>query len=76
MLFLFLNISYIILASYIIMGSFVTSVSISCIILHMAKMFNIKIRKISFYHNARVKVNNPHPTPYPANVILVLSVAT
>ena len=58
------------------MDNFVTSVSISCIILHMVKMFHIKIRKTSFCHNARVKVNNPHPTPCPANFILVLSVAT
>ena len=38
------------------MDSFVTSVSISCVIL--PKLFHIKIRKISFCHNASVKVNS------------------
>ena len=58
------------------MDSFVTSVSISCIILHMVRIFHIKIRKISICHKASVKVNNPHPTPNLANVILMLSAAT
>ena len=47
---------------------------ISCIILHMVKLFHTKIRKISFSHNAIVKISN-HPLP-PPNVILTLSVAT
>ena len=42
---------------------FVTSIlSISCIILHMVKLFHIKIRKISFRHNYNVKISNP-PLP-------------
>ena len=54
---------------------FITSIlSISCIILHMVKLFHTKIRKISFSHNAIVKISN-HPLP-PPNVILTLSVAT
>ena len=53
---------------------FVTSIlSISCIILHMVKLFHIKIRKISFRHNYNVKISNP---PCPPNVTLKLSVAT
>ena len=41
---------------------FITSVlSISCIILHMVKLFHIKIRKISFCHNSNVKISNPTP---------------
>ena len=42
------------------MDIFVTSIS-SCIILHMVKLFHIKIKKISFCHNSSVKVNNSHP---------------
>ena len=35
---------------------------IGTIILHMVKLFHIKIGKISFYHNSNVKVNNlPSP---------------
>ena len=51
---------------------FVTSIlSISCIILHMVKLFHIKIRKISFGHNSSIKVNNPQP---PKHIILTLRV--
>ena len=45
---------------------------IGTIILHMVKLFHIKIGKISFYHNSNVKVNNLPPAP----VILTLSLAT
>ena len=48
------------------------TLNINCIILHMVKLFHIKIRKISFCHNSSVKINNPNPP----NVILTLSMAT
>ena len=41
---------------------FITSIlSISCIILHMVKLFHIKIKKISFCHNSSAKISNSHP---------------
>ena len=52
--------------------NFYLFLNISCIILHMVKLFHIKIRKIQFCHNSNVMVSNPHPP----NVIWMLSVTT
>ena len=45
---------------------------IGTIILHMVKLFHIKIGKISFYHNSNVKVNNLPPPP-PCHIDVKLS---
>ena len=47
---------------------FLFILNISCIILHIVKLFHIKIRKLSFCHNCSIKVKNPPPNPKKKNM--------